>query len=433
MSAARALFAILVLSAPLAIATGQTSPAVATDDLLPPEWEEGIAIYSEDFGMSRSAALTAVTGQERRLLFREEVATKLPKELGGFSYSPPNDLMDVFVTSPSASSAVANLARIREVEVRSVIVPFSLYELTALADSIHKGEYAPLGDLPTRASVDVTTNTVEVYVERPQDVVEIAARTDIHPAIRVLKDEDPEIVDEACTNKRDGCGRPLRGGIGVWRDGLTGLCSLGYTATGSDGSWWAVTAGHCSNTLNRGLGHGEQYFGPVRQTNNNNNGFERVDVLRARIDNPYWRAERPGGWLVNVDTNNVPYDAPTPVDYIITSRSTIAVNDIVCLSALSPRTLDSCGRIMDEFSTNNMPRVDYDACPGDSGGAWTWRTSAGNLWGFGVHEGGREGCPRFDTGDNNNSQDYSTFTAIPDLNAYWDATTGSVTLRVDQR
>jgi hypothetical protein len=252
-----------------------------------------------------------------------------------------------------------------------------------------------------------------------------------HPAIDVLPSipESENGVDEACTSKTS-CGRPLRGGIRLWRNSV-GVCSVGYHASASDGSRWAVSAGHCGQVGDQ-WGHGEQYFGPVRQQHNNQAPYTSVDVGRARLDNAYWKASAPGGYLIRIDSSNNVLNSPHDIGLAIQNRSTIDVGDWVCLSAMSPTYGDSCGTVTDESAgSNGDVRVgDYDACPGDSGGAWVTRVSSGDYWVFGVHEGGRTGCPTRDSGQPNSSQGFSDFSAIPDINDYWDDLNDDV-LRID--
>lgn len=107
-----------------------------------------------------------------------------------------------------------------------------------------------------------------------------------------------------------------------------------------------------------------------------------LDYARIRIDNPYWRQHRPGGYLVDVNSANTVLNAPAILTYSINLSSSIDINDYVCLVALSPDADDACGRISAEYATYSMAQVEYDACIYDSGGAWVWRNSDGGLWGL---------------------------------------------------
>jgi len=229
---------------------------------------------------------------------------------------------------------------------------------------------------------------------------------------------------------------PLRSAINIWAGTANNdQCSLGYAATASDGSWWAITAGHCvaeNGGINTRWGHGEQYFGPARDSINNFGPYYiDVDVARIRIDNAYWREIMPGGYLMNINSSNVVQDTPRVLDDRIIIRSQIDVGDPVCLQARFVRYGDSCGTVTREFNGTGQVEVGtYDACPGMSGGAWITPAN-GEYWGFGVHDGGRDGCPQFD-GGLNSSQGYSYFSSLPDINDYWDYTSNA-TIRVDTR
>lgn len=213
-------------------------------------------------------------------------------------------------------------------------------------------------------------------------------------------------------------------------------CSLGYTASASDGSWWAITAGHCSLTNNinsdEDFGHGGEEFGPMRGQRLTSQSPFNLDYLRARIDNAYWRQQMPGGYLVQVNSSNNVVNDPVPLKGYVINRTSIDIDDYVSLSAMSPDYGDSCGRIDSVYAMHGMPQVAYDACVGDSGGAWVWRASYGYL-GYGIHQGGRTSGPQAEEPPRkNSSRGWSQFTTIPDLHAHWDATL-SVTLRIDYR
>ena len=79
------------------------------------------------------------------------------------------------------------------------------------------------------------------------------------------------VVPEVCTDRYN-CGGPLRSGV-VLSSPFTyndELCSMGFTASGSDGSRWAITAGHCADVTgdNTNWAHGAQNIGPMREATN---------------------------------------------------------------------------------------------------------------------------------------------------------------------
>ena len=190
---------------------------------------------------------------------------------------------------------------------------------------------------------------------------------------------------------------------------------MGFTASATDGSRWAITAGHCGNQLNVLWRHGEQAIGPVRATFDD----AEVDVARIRIDNSYW-LQSGGGYLYDYYNPNLPAHLTLAIRY----RTTIQVDDVVCLNAWHSTPTYNCGVITATYGVRNMPQNDFDACSGDSGGAWIYRPSSASRWAYGVHHGGAGTC-HATTG-------YSSFTSVPDMNIVFDETSAA-TIRIEVR
>lgn len=409
-----------ILAEPAVAHVSDSAPVIDERSHYPDEWTEMSLDLANAHELSMAEALDRLIAHEARLLLREELAMSLGSSFAGFRMDWSTGTQHVLVTDPASGSIVLDVGLRRNVAVQSEVVTYSYETLETLAERIASGSDPVIGTDIKGAYVDDNTNSVSVYVH-PSRIGTLRMRqAEMHPAVRVytaLPDAEPE----AC-NHKDGCGSPLRGGISIWFENVANIeCSLGYTATTSDGTPWAISAGHCAED-NGGLdvlwGHGEQQFGPVRAFENEGD----VDVMRVRIDSSYWRQGLPGGWLTRLIPGggmNIG-DSPVPLDHVAVVRSVIDFGDPVCLSARWPRWGDSCGTISNEFGTRGMVRVgDYDACPGDSGGAWHFRNASGAYMAFGVHHGGRLGCPQRDDDGLNSSQGWSMFSAMPDIYGFW--------------
>lgn len=422
---------------PVDLLSASSAPSTALRSF--DEWEQAAALVAAAYSLPRRTALERVADQEDRWEFREAVAAELGDTFAGFSYDYTSDVQTVLTTDAESARPVVDVyAEDHGVSGTVTEVPYSYDELARLEGQIQDGEFPELGRV-WGASVDQRANVVTAYVDPSISTVELRTlqTARIHPAVRVAVADIRNEAPDVCTSKTS-CGAPLRGGIVISHVGSNRICSLGYTATASGGSRWAITAGHCVN-VDETWRHGEQYFGPVRQRAYHPVSHISVDVGRIRIDNSYWRAWPPGGYLLRIDPGQIVRESPNIIEHVLQSKTTLSVGDVVCLSARTPRWGDSCGLIS---STDNgaydMVQVgNYDACSGDSGGAWVWKASSGNYWAIGVHSSSRyiegspdQDCPFFDFGGNNSSRGPSSFTAVPDVHAFWDAT-GSEVLRID--
>lgn len=396
----------------------------------PAEWEEAITVLKNTYGLDDETARRRVADQTSRLQFRESAAEALGDLFAGFRFDMQSGVQEVFVTDTEEAGPVVTEVGARfgvETVVREA--ERSYQDLETLVRRAEAGELGIAQDDVLHAVLDDNRNVVVVHVaEERLPTLREAVKT---PGIELAPFVPDGAVDEVCTGHYS-CGGPLRGGIGVWRgSAATYVCSLGHSATGNDGSRWAITAGHCVTVQDQLFGHGGQYFGPARQFINNPAGsYSGVDVARIRIDNAYWHQWESAGRLINITPNSTVAETPKELTWALRSRSSIDVGDVYCLAALSPTFGDACGAVSQEYTHNGAVRVgNYDACPGDSGGAWVWNSGSG-YWGIGVHEGGASGCPK-ESGDANSSQGFSDFTAIPDITTYWDANSVA-TIRIDE-
>lgn len=352
--------------------------------------------------MSTERALANLYGQEDRIRLLEVLGERGDASFGGSWFDALTGIEHLATTDGALLGTYQALAADFGIDAVVHEVRFPAEELRVVSATINSGLDPVLGLIgANQSSVDFEQNAVLVTVT--PIVYETrggAAFVGSHSAIKLVSGSPVDIAEDAC-NSRYACGAPLRGGVVIDRVADTPSCSLGYTASATDGSRWAITAGHCDPQLNYLWRHGEQVIGPVRQTLNE----AEIDVARIRIDNGYWR-QAGGGYLYNATSPN----SPLRITLSITNRNTIEVDEMVCLNARFSTLANSCGVITSAYGPRNMPTVDFDACSGDSGGAWTHRPPGGSsLWAYGVHHGSSEGTCHALFG-------YSTFTAVPDMN-----------------
>ncbi len=351
--------------------------------------------------MSTERALSNLYGQEDRIRLLEALGERGDASFGGSWFDALTGMEHLATTDEALLATYEDLAADFGVDAQVHLVTFPAEELRMVSATI-SGLDPVLGLIGAdQSSVDFEQNavlgTVTPVVSETLGGAVFAAS---HPSVRLVPGTPIVLQDDPC-NSRYACGAPLRGGVAINRVSDTASCSLGYTASATDGSRWAITAGHCDEQLNYLWRHGEQVIGPVRQTLND----AEIDVARIRIDNGYWR-QAGGGYLYNYANPN----APLRITLSITNRATIEVDEMVCLNARYSTPSYSCGVITSAYGPRNMPSVDFDACPGDSGGAWTYRPPGGSsLWAYGVHQGGTNDTCHALFG-------YSIFTTVPDMN-----------------
>lgn len=408
------------LTIPPAYSTDQ--PATTGASLLP-EHQEAAALLMRDVpGLTPGEAIQRVREQEDRALLLESLATSAADRFGGGWYDRVTGLQHLVVADEETAEYAAREATTRGVQVEVHYGTRSYGQLVDLADRAVSGA---LPHLPA-----LTPATATVHLDVPQNVVRIdfAAATLPPPSARTRAAEDspglafglrmdsPTVSVKDTCYSRTNCDSPLRSGIEV-TGGYSG-CSLGYWWNANDGSKWASSAGHCVTALNDVVAHNGRTIGPVRDFRNTTG----MDIARARIDNSYW-LNGGGGWQYNArDLNN-----PLTIGYAITNRSSIQEGETVCLNALHSTLGVSCGVITEDWSGYNEVRVSFDACPGDSGGAWTWRTSTGVYWAYGSHVSSASGC-HGDQGGN-----HSDFQTVPDINAFWDSSAPGAGIRIKTR
>lgn len=423
--------------------TALAGPTAAADDTAPvPEYQSMVDAYLRDYpGVPLDRARVAVETQGRRIAMLEELGRTGAADFGASWYDPRTNLEHVLVTSDAMAATVRALAARHGVDVVVGRARYRLRDLTALAARINA---ALTPDMVLERSVfavaDSTMNRVKVITRTPERAAEALAVYANDPRV-VVEQGGGTAAPTACTS-RTSCGAPFRSGISVGRDWDAGgpqqaevYCSAGFTARATDGSRWMITAGHCAGAWeDAGVssscasaayggcwGHGQQWWGPIRD--NWPYGvppYANIDVARARRDNTYWTA---GGYMYNAAAPNSPVD----VDAAIEFRFTIQVGDPVCQSMLHAVPGASCGTVTNVAHPDwyGMVAVSIDSCVGDSGGGW-YMLSGTQRWAVGIQSAADNGSACHGAGEK------SYFSAIPDINAYWD-NTSAATIRFEYR
>lgn len=312
-------------------------------DEVPSEWQEVVDLMLEDVpGLTPQQALDRVQAQTDRITILEALASDYATNFGGGWYDPVANVQHVVSRSDEAAEAAMALGVEHEMQIEVHYGERSYYQLLLIAKGLNAGDTVgipAIDDQLGAVTIEVATNQVnltlyeESLVGQIEDIVEEA----FGDAVLVRFDPTPPLpsVDEACYT-RYSCGAPIRSGTVIGPSD----CSLGYVFAGQTAKW-VVTAGHCEPVVDQIISVGEQYVGPVRQTANINS----MDITRARLDNPYWANNNPGGWQYNAWEP----EAPKTIDYAIRSASTIQDNDYVCLDARYSEIHLSCGQITEPY------------------------------------------------------------------------------------
>lgn len=424
--AARVLLVVLLaLCLPMTVrsaSAGPTDPAPAD-----PTWPDTLV---RDY----TAAYPTLTPAQVRARLdevgtRKELAARwskaFPKTFAGTWYDFEADLMHVATTDDRQRSGLVAEGAAAGVGVAGHLAQHSLNDLERTRERVRSGRLLSGVGEQDQVRLDLATNSVTLGVGSTDR--RRLARTALPAGLRLVPVvAETAGVPAACVD-RNNCGAPLRSGvnIGTYFSVTADIgCSMGFTASATDGSRWALTAGHCVPQshvdTNRLWGHGGQYIGPARQRYD----AGQVDVARIRMDNPYWRRAG-GGYFYRTPTTTA------EVDLAITLRTTIEVDDPVCMSGRRyvPGD-DSCGRVSDLFAHRDMVQVSgLKACGGDSGGGAYLLSSAGR-WAYGLLN---STSVRNAPGDCTTSSGQINISPLPEINRFFDSRSPGVPVRVETR
>lgn len=359
-----------------------------------------------------------VRHQAVRTMLLEAWAHRHADTFGGSWYDADAGVMYITATSGPVLESLVEEAQRAGVPAQGQLVEYSYQALSAIAETINAGRHASLGAAATgRSGVDAQRNRVVVSLTTPA-YSRHRALADGEPIVVQPATDAPRPIPAACTNRLS-CASPLTGGVAIWQ-GSPGdpECSLGYTGRKSDGSRWAVTAGHCSG-LNAIWGHYGTAIGPVRYQNNPYDGGGGNDSALIRMDNSVWR-DAAGGYQYHGGVSGHRVD----LDYAISSMATIVVGDVVCFNAWHSDDGGggNCGTvdIVSDPNGHGLTRVrGYAICGGDSGGSVLYYPSSNTRWGYGIISGTSDHtCPP-DTG----SEEFTWFEPLPRAQAAWGGVT----------
>jgi streptogrisin C len=402
--AGAATLAVSLVSGPAAAAPQQAAkPAPAADtgaggDAVEAAVQAYRKVYPQ---MSEAAARTAASQQE----LRKELHSRLVQDAdtyGGGWFDAPSGVSHLALTTVAAEARAAQAGRELGIAVQTHRVARSFVELEKQAAALRTGKDAFSQAARGQVGIDVATNSVTVALA--SDQLNRVAKA-VPAGVRVVPPGTVTSEADVCT-ARDNCNDSLRSGLVV--TGSAG-CSLGFTARGTTGVRWALTAGHCAGSTTSTWSTGGTSIGPLNPVNAIDSGA--VDAGAIQVTNAGYAADTVGRiYISGTSWVGVKGSAPT--------LSFIWVGETVCLSARyqAPGTVGNpCAVVANTSDPTNrgLVRVEgYDACGGDSGGGWYWLPASGNRYAYGLHSRSSSGC--------NDPAAVSWFSALP---MFWTALT----------
>lgn len=300
----------------------------------------------------------------------QQVAAALPRSVRGQSAgwwldTGSGDLV-VAVTTETAAAAVET-AGARSVNVERDRA--RLERLSAKVADLHTAKVSGVngwGVNAKHATVDVQVNTGTV------DSAFLRGLDGLGAGVRVVEGTTSPVQQDGTVQ----AGNP-------WWPGSESNCSVGFAATGTDGSAHFLTAGHCTNDPDQDA-YGETFH-------NNRLGTSNVggdhSVNAAEGDMGVVAVDEPG-WELSAEVNTWGGEAVT-----VTGSTEPLVGQAVCHSGNTSKW--QCGEVRRINQTIDYGDVVIEglatstACSrgGDSGGGWLAATQA-----VGLHSGGPAQC-----------------------------------------
>lgn len=344
-----------------------TAPSIAAQEEGPGTHSAGlVAALARDLDLTPDQARQRLHDQHQA----QEVAAALPRTVrqhspGWWLDADSGDLV-VAVTTGRAAQKVRGLG------ARAAMVERDRSRLAALADEVadlHTGAVRGVngwGVNPRRATVDVQLDrsTADAEFLRGLDA--------LGEGVRVVA------VDAA---PRQHAGTVQAGN--PWWPGWETNCSIGFAATGADGSQQFLTAGHCTNDPDQAA------YGETFQQNpigvSNVDGDHSVNAVEG--DMGVVAVTEPG-WELSAEVNTWGGEAVT-----VTGSTEPLIGQAVCHSGNTSKW--QCGEVRRVNQTIDYGNVVIEglststACSrgGDSGGGWLAGTQA-----VGLHSGGPAQC-----------------------------------------
>ncbi|MQA61923.1 MAG: S1 family peptidase [Actinophytocola sp.] len=323
------------------VVTGVTAAVLPSVSTAEPDSTVQDAI-SRDLGLTASQAEARFAQQNDAAATESALRAELGEAFGGAYFDSDTGKLVVGVTDDSAASAVEAAG------ATASPVRFSLSELDAVK--------AQLDDRTAAAGVtgwyvDVMSNSVVVEVNQAEADAKTAGFLDaaeaLSPAVQVAEvDQSPSALSH------------VRGGD-KWSTTLF-VCSVGFSATGGNGSKHFVTAGHCTQGAGPAYGHNGDAMGSLGGSTFGMSGDHgKVDVTS-------------GGWTLQGTVNRYGGD-----DVAVRGSTEQPIGASVCRSGTT--TGWHCGTITAKNQTviyinggvvGGLTKTTACAEPGDSGGSF---------------------------------------------------------------
>lgn len=413
--------------------SGATPHSGILDAQVDPDYQAELTELARDFPkLSDDQIHLAVDSQDLRRVALEATAQAYPGSYSGAWFDIATGTQHVAATTAQALGFAQDRLTETGAAVDTRLVYRSKGDLDEIAATLDGRAFKDWGFPDAYATFNPVTNALDASVSADK-VESLQVEVDKRRLpVRVSPRPSTISGEDVCTSVYY-CGIPLRSGIAVYRGANSsnqtfGPCSIGYALkSGDPNDKWFTTAGHCANdtptsnvwthTVGSELGRTGAYC-------ENCSGNTSVDVSRIKISSTYVLGGS-FGWMYNY---NSPEDPITLNNYAVILQQ----GDVVCLKAIHVGEIsDRCGTV-DSFGGDpavfGETRVaNYDACPGDSGGAWFYTASNGIRTAYGSHaRSTASSCHGVGDGAQ------SWFTTILAMNN-WNDGSASATLRVITR
>ncbi|MGW1490288.1 S1 family peptidase [Streptomyces sp. NPDC002402] len=345
---------------------GASTPSKTRPAASPPAGSpQMLAAMQRDLGLTTREALARLIQEADALRKVQTVRQASGASWAGAWFDAKKGQLAVAVTSPAAARRAEATGAV------PTMVSRSQAELRSIVDQLESGAAGAPTAAVTGWGVDPRTNSVVITVERGQSDTDpfLTRARALDPSVRVIERSGVQ-------RQQEGEGE-VRGGD-KWTPGDEASCSIGFAATGADGSKHFLTAGHCTNDRSQDAFAADgSEIGVVNGSANGIDGdFGKVDV------NEDFRITS----TVNTYGNGA--------NVTVSGVGEALVGQSVCRSGFA--TGFRCGTVTAvdrtvNFSGGKMVAglTETNACsaPGDSGGSYISGTTA-----VGTHVSGAGGC-----------------------------------------
>ncbi|HET6357961.1 S1 family peptidase [Streptomyces sp.] len=342
-------------STPSKTRPSDTSPTAGSSQML--------GAMQRDLGLTRKEAQTRLVQEADAQRKVQTVRRASGASWAGAWFDAKKGRLAVAVTSLTAARQAKSLGAVPKLVSRSQA------ELRGVVDQLQRGAAGTPPSAVTGWGMDPRTNSVVITVTRGQSKTApfLTRARALNPSVRVA---------ETSGVQRQQAGE-VRGGD-RWTLGNGGVCSIGFAATGANGSSHFLTAGHCT------LG-GQAAFGlDGSQIGVSNGSIKGIEGDFGKVD------------VTNADsrlTSTINAYGQGP-NVTVSGAGEALVGQSVCRSGVA--TGFRCGTVLvvdrtvnvDGAPVGGLTETNACAAAGDSGGAYVSGTTA-----VGTHVSGlAEGC-----------------------------------------